>query len=61
MDGRMKMSYFTIKDEATAEFKEKKSIFIGHARRVESEDEAKDLTQEIFIKLFIKLSMYITI
>ena len=47
MDGRIKMSYFTIKDEATAEFKEKKSIFIGHARRVESEDEAKEFIQEV--------------
>ena len=35
------MSYFTIKDESKAEFEEKKSIFIGHAKRVESEDEAK--------------------
>ncbi|MBU3111323.1 YigZ family protein [Clostridium lacusfryxellense] len=36
------MSYFTIKDESIAEFKEKKSIFIGHGKRVESEDEAKE-------------------
>ncbi|HEY8892383.1 MAG TPA: YigZ family protein [Clostridium sp.] len=35
------MSYFTIKDESIAEFKEKKSIFIGQIKRVESEDEAK--------------------
>ncbi|MBK5242719.1 YigZ family protein [Clostridium sp.] len=41
------MSYFTIKDEATAEFKEKKSVFIGHGKRVENEDEAKEFVQEI--------------
>jgi uncharacterized YigZ family protein len=41
------MSYFTIKDEATAEFKEKKSIFIGHAKRVENEDDAKEFVQEV--------------
>ena len=39
------MSYFTIKDEATAEFKEKKSVFIGHGKRVENEDEAKEFVQ----------------
>lgn len=41
------MSYFTIKDEATAEFKEKKSVFIGRAKRVCSEDEAKEFVQEV--------------
>ncbi|MGH4119841.1 YigZ family protein [Clostridium sp.] len=41
------MSYFTIKDEATAEFKEKKSVFIGHGKRVENEDEAKEFVQEV--------------
>jgi uncharacterized YigZ family protein len=47
IDGRIRMSYFTIKDEATAEFKEKKSIFIGHAKRVENEDDAKEFVQEV--------------
>jgi uncharacterized YigZ family protein len=47
IDGRIIMSYFTIKDEATAEFKEKKSIFIGHAKRVENEDDAKEFVQEV--------------
>ena len=41
------MSYFTIKDESTAEFKEKKSIFIGHVKRVESEDEAKEFIKNV--------------
>lgn len=41
------MSYFTIKDEAMAEFVEKKSTFIGHAKRIESEDEAKEFIQKI--------------
>ncbi len=39
------MSYFTIKDESIAEFKEKKSIFIGHGKRVETEEEAKEFIQ----------------
>jgi len=41
------MSYYTIKEASKAEFKEKKSIFIGHAKRVESEDEAKEFIQNI--------------
>jgi uncharacterized YigZ family protein len=41
------MSYFTIKDESTAEFKEKKSVFIGHGKRVENEDEAKEFVQGV--------------
>ena len=41
------MSYFTIKDESMAEFIEKKSTFIGHAKRVENEDAAKEFIQEI--------------
>ena len=41
------MSYFTIKDESIAEFKEKKSIFIGHGKRVENEDETKEFIQKI--------------
>jgi len=41
------MSYFTIKDESIAEFKEKKSIFIGQIKRVESEDEAKEFVNYI--------------
>jgi uncharacterized YigZ family protein len=41
------MSYFTIKDESKAEFKEKKSIFIGHVKRVETEEEAKEFIQNV--------------
>ncbi|QGU95014.1 YigZ family protein [Clostridium bovifaecis] len=41
------MSYFTIKDEAREEFEERKSIFIGYAKRVHSEDEAKEFVYKI--------------
>ncbi|MCT8977185.1 YigZ family protein [Clostridium sp. CX1] len=41
------MGYFTIKDEAKAEFEEKKSVFIGHVKRVYTEDEAKDFINKI--------------
>jgi uncharacterized YigZ family protein len=47
MDGRIRMSYFTIKDESRAEFVEKKSTFIGHGKRVENEDDAKDFIQKV--------------
>lgn len=41
------MSYFTIKDETRCEFEEKKSIFIGHAKRVYSDEEARDFINKI--------------
>ena len=41
------MSYFTIKDESKAEFEEKKSIFIGHVKRVENEEAAKEFIQRV--------------
>lgn len=41
------MGYFTIKNNAMAEFDEKKSIFIGHVKRVESENDAKAFIDEI--------------
>lgn len=41
------MSYFTIKDEVSTEFEEKKSIFIGHAKRVYSDDEARNFINKI--------------
>jgi uncharacterized YigZ family protein len=41
------VSYFTIKNEASAEFEEKKSIFIGHVKRVYTEDEAKTFISKI--------------
>jgi uncharacterized YigZ family protein len=41
------MSYFTIKKEASAEFEEKKSVFIGHVKRVHNEEEAKDFINKV--------------
>ncbi|WML35772.1 YigZ family protein [Clostridium sp. OS1-26] len=41
------MGYFTIKDEVSSQFEEKKSIFIGHVKRVYSEDEAKEFINKI--------------
>lgn len=41
------MRYFTIKDEVSAEFEEKKSVFIGHIKRVYTEDEAKAFINKI--------------
>ncbi|MGE5626523.1 MAG: YigZ family protein [Solirubrobacterales bacterium] len=41
------MGYLTIKDEARAEYEEKKSTFIGHAIRVYNEIEARDYINKI--------------
>ena len=41
------MSYFTIKDEASSEFEERKSVFIGYAKRVKTEEEAKEFVAKI--------------
>lgn len=41
------MNYYTIKEEARAEFEEKKSEFIGHVKRVHSEDEAREFINKI--------------
>ncbi len=41
------MGYFTIKDEISTEFEEKKSVFIGHIKRVYEEDEAKKFINKI--------------
>ncbi len=41
------MSYLTIKDEVSATFEEKKSIFIGHAKRVYNEEEARAFINKI--------------
>lgn len=41
------MGYFTIKDEVSAQFEEKKSVFIGHIKRVYNEDEAKEFISKI--------------
>lgn len=44
------MGYLTIKNEAHSEFEEKKSIFIGHAKRVYTEKDAKAFIDEIKLK-----------
>lgn len=41
------MSYFTIIKESCIQFEERKSIFIGHAKRVETEEEAKEFVNKI--------------
>ncbi|MFT8314201.1 MAG: YigZ family protein [Clostridium sp.] len=41
------MSYYTIKDETSFQFEEKKSIFISNIKRVYSEEEAKEFIQNI--------------
>jgi uncharacterized YigZ family protein len=41
------MSYYTVKDEASFQFEEKKSIFIGNVKRVTSEEEAKEFIAKI--------------
>lgn len=41
------MSYLTIMNTVSQQFEEKKSIFIGHAKRVYSEEEAKDFVNHI--------------
>lgn len=41
------MGYFTIKDEVSAQFEEKKSVFIGHIKRIYNEDEAKEFINKI--------------
>lgn len=44
------MSYYTIKDETSSQFEEKKSIFISNIKRVYTEKEAKEFIQKIKIK-----------
>ncbi len=41
------MGYFTIKDEISTQFEEKKSVFIGHIKRVYEEDKAKEFINKI--------------
>jgi uncharacterized protein, YigZ family len=41
------LSYLTIKNEGQDQFEEKKSLFIGYAKRVYSEEDAKDFIDEI--------------
>lgn len=39
--------YATIKDRATGEYEEKKSVFIGNVKPIKTEDEAKEFINEI--------------
>ncbi|AAK80252.1 putative YigZ family protein [Clostridium acetobutylicum] len=41
------MDYLTVGREIKVEFEEKKSLFIGHIKRVESEEEAKEFVEKI--------------
>ncbi len=41
------MSYFTVRNEASDQFEEKKSLFIGHAKRVYSEEKARQFIDKI--------------
>ena len=41
-----KILYTTIKNEAVAEFEEKRSLFIGHAKPVKTEEEAAEFIKE---------------
>ena len=41
-----KVTYTTIKNEASAEFEEKRSLFIGHAKPVKTEEEAAEFIKE---------------
>ncbi|MDD3225182.1 MAG: YigZ family protein [Clostridium sp.] len=41
------MNFYTIKDEAVFEFEEKKSVFIGSIKRVETENEAKEFIEQV--------------
>jgi uncharacterized YigZ family protein len=41
------LSYFTLKNQSRDEFEEKKSVFIGHAKRVYNEDEAKSFIESV--------------
>lgn len=41
------MSYLTIKSEARSEFEEKKSIFIGHTKRIYNEEDARSFINKI--------------
>ena len=41
-----RITYTTIKQEAVAEFEEKRSLFIGHAKPVKTEEEAAEFIKE---------------
>lgn len=41
------MDYLTVRHEVEVQFEEKKSTFIGHIKRVESEEEAKEFVEKV--------------
>lgn len=41
------LGYFTVKDEISTQFEEKKSVFIGHIKRIYEEHEAKKFIDKI--------------
>lgn len=45
--GELAKNYTTVKNEASAEFEEKRSLFIGHAIHIENEDEAMAFVKKI--------------
>ena len=45
--GKLNETFTTLSDEAHVEFEEKRSIFIGHAKRTDSEQEAQDYIKKI--------------
>ena len=40
------LEYTTVKKEASAEFEEKRSVFIGHAKHIECEEDALEFIKE---------------
>lgn len=41
------MGYFTVKDEVSSQFEEKKSVFIGNVKRIYTEEEARQFIDKI--------------
>ena len=44
--------YTTVRNEASAEFEEKRSVFIGHAKHITTEEEALDFVKQIKKKYY---------
>ena len=44
--------YTTVRNEASAEFEEKRSVFIGHAKHITSEEEALDFVKQVKKKYY---------
>ena len=45
--GELAKNYTTVKNEASAEFEEKRSLFIGHAIHIENEEDAMAFVKKI--------------